>query len=354
MRDGVAPEVLDGQLRSMTGAGASDLLVTAGAPPMARVDGALAPIPGEPALAPAEADARVRAFLGPRLAARMDEDGDVDFAFTWGEAHRFRGNAYLQRGVATLALRRLPAQAPTPAQIGLPASAVGFAEAPRGLVLVTGPTGSGKTTTMAALIDHITARRPCHVITIEDPIEYEFSHRLGVVTQRQVGRDSPSFAAALRAALREDPDVVLVGEMRDLESIQTTLTLAETGHLVLATLHTNDTAQAIDRVIDVFPADRQALIRVQLGATLVGVVGQRLVPRVGGGRVAAYEVMVATPAVRAVIRDGRTEQLRNLIVTGASSGMQTLEASLRAAVGAGAVRLEDAVAVSAYPADLAR
>jgi twitching motility protein PilT len=351
---GLAPDVLDRYLRVVTRDGGSDLLLAAGAPPMVRIDGQLVPIPGEALLSPESVTAVVSGFLGATLRARVAQAGDVDFAFGWGDADRFRGNAFMQRGAPALSLRGLPVRVPTPEELGMPAAMVGFADVPRGLVLVTGPTGSGKTTTLAALVGHIAARRSCHVLTIEDPIEYEFPHVRAAVTQRQIGTDSPSFSQALRAALREDPDVVLVGEMRDHESIQTTLTLAETGHLVLATLHTNDTAQAIDRVVDVFPGERQGLVRVQLGATLVGVVAQRLVPRVGGGRVGAYEVLVGTTAVRATVRDGRSEQLRNLVATGSAAGMQTLEAALRALVDAGTVTIEDALGVSAHPGELTR
>ena len=351
---GLALEAIDRYLRTLTDHSGSDLLLAAGSPPMVRVDGQLLPVDGEPRLTSDTAAAIVSSFLGSELRARLAERGDVDFAFAWGGEDRFRANAFMQQGAPALALRRLPNRVPTPEELGMPAALVGFADAPRGLVLVTGPTGSGKTTTLAALVGYLAARRSCHVLTIEDPIEFLHEHRRAAVTQRQIGTDSPSFADALRAALREDPDVVLVGEMRDLDSIQTTLTLAETGHLVLATLHTNDAAQAIDRVIDVFPAERQGLVRVQLGATLVGVVAQHLVPRVGGGRVAAYEILVATSAVRSLIREGHTEQLRNVIATSSAAGMQTLEAALRAGVQAGVVTMEDAVALAAHPGELNR
>jgi twitching motility protein PilT len=227
-----------------------------------------------------------------------------------------------------------------------------LSDVPQGLVLVTGPTGSGKSTTLASMLRRISDRRACHILTIEDPIEYFHSHSTSVVTQREVGTDSDSFARALRSALREDPDVLLVGEMRDLESIETTLTIAETGHLVLATLHTNDAAQAVDRIIDVFPGERQPQIRSQLSTTLVGVVAQRLLPRVDGGRVAAFEVLLANPAVRNLIREGKTEQLRNIMATGHRAGMQTLEMALRFLVESGAVTADAASAASAHPAEL--
>jgi len=219
-------------------------------------------------------------------------------------------------------------------------------------VLVTGPTGSGKSTTLAAMIDHINTHRACHILTIEDPIEYIHEHRRSVVNQREVGEDTADFPSALRSALREDPDVLLVGEMRDLESIQFALSIAETGHLVFASLHTNDTAQALARIVDVFPAERQTQIRVQLAAALTGIVYQRLLPQVGGGLVAAHEVLVATTAVRNLIKEGKPSQLRNALVTGQKDGMVTFEQCLSALVRSGLVRYEDAVARSLYPREV--
>jgi twitching motility protein PilT len=222
----------------------------------------------------------------------------------------------------------------------------------QGLILVTGPTGSGKSTSLAAMVDRINVQRACHILTIEDPIEYVHDHKRSLVSQREVGTDTPSFNDALRAALREDPDVLLVGEMRDLESIRFALTIAETGHLVFATLHTNDTAQSISRMIDVFPAEQQAQVRVQLAAALSAVVYQRLIPKVGGGMVAAYEVLVANSAARNLIKEGKTHQLRNVLVTGQREGMVTLEQSLSALVRDRVVRHEDAVPRSLYPKEI--
>jgi twitching motility protein PilT len=252
-----------------------------------------------------------------------------------------------------MALRLIPRAVPSFTDLGLPPIIEQLANAPQGLVLVTGPTGSGKSTTLASMIRYLSTRRSSHILTIEDPIEYFHAHDRSIVTQREVGTDSQSFAQALRSALREDPDVLLVGEMRDVESIETTLTIAETGHLVLATLHTNDAPQAIDRVIDVFPGERQPQVRSQLASGLLGVVAQRLLPRADGGRVAAFEILLATTATRNLIREGKTEQLRNIMATGQQSGMQTLEDSLRTHVERGVITPEVATAASMHPAELA-
>jgi twitching motility protein PilT len=237
-------------------------------------------------------------------------------------------------------------------QLGLPPVLGSFTRQHQGLVLVTGPTGSGKSTSLAAMIDQINSHRACHILTIEDPIEYVHEHKRSAISQREVGTDTASFSDALRAALREDPDVLLVGEMRDLDSIRFALTIAETGHLVFATLHTNDTAQALSRIVDVFPGDQQAQVRVQLAAALTGIVYQRLLPRTGGGMIAAYEVLVATSPVRALIKEGKTHQLRNNLITGQRDGMVTFEQSLSALVQQNLVSYDDAVARSLYPKDI--
>jgi twitching motility protein PilT len=236
--------------------------------------------------------------------------------------------------------------------LGLPPIVESLVELPMGLVIVTGPTGSGKSTTLAAMIDHINRYRRCHVVTIEDPIEYVHANHRSAVSQREVGTDTQSFTRALRSVLREDPDVLLVGEMRDQESIATTLTIAETGHLVFATLHTNDSAQAIDRIVDIFPSDRRDQIQVQLASTLEGVIYQRLVPRIGGGLVAAYEVLMANHAVRNLVREGKTRQLRNVVSTHQSEGMQTLEMGLNALMAEELIDYETALRVSLYPKEL--
>jgi twitching motility protein PilT len=251
-----------------------------------------------------------------------------------------------------VALRLIPRRIPTMAELGIPPVVRNFVSLHQGLILVTGPTGSGKTTTMASLVDQINADRACHIITIEDPIEYVHEHRRAIVNQREVGLDTMSFADALRSSLREDPDVLLVGEMRDLESIRFALTIAETGHLVLASLHTNDTAQALARIVDVFPAEQQDQIRLQLAAALTGIVYQRLLPRIGGGLIAAHEVLVANVAVRNLIKEGKIHQLRNALMTGQREGMVTFEHSLNTLIAAGAVSYEEATVRSLYPKEL--
>jgi twitching motility protein PilT len=343
------PDVLLERLWAIRG---TDLLLTVGAAPLARVDGDMGPIPGISPLTDADTRAIARRLLGERQWEQFDAGREVDFSFSWRGQARVRGNAYHQRGSATIALRMIPREVPGFDVLGLPATVREFARLRQGLIFVTGPTGSGKSTTLASLVDWISRHRPVHVITIEDPIEDVHDHRVAAVSQREVGSDTESFAHALRSALREDPDVILVGEMRDLESIRSALTLAETGHLVLATLHTNDTAQAMDRLIDVFPAEQQPQIRVQLANTLTGVVYQRLVPRVDGGMVAAYEVLVATKPVRNLVREGKTNQLRNQLVVGQRDGMQTLEQSLNELVAAGRVTYDEAAARSHHPGEI--
>ena len=332
----------------------TDLLLTVSAPPLVRVDGEMYPVGGEEVLKPPDTAALVASLLSEEDAKQFEQHHEIDFAFSWRDCARLRGNAFLQRGSVGLALRMIPAEIPTMEQLGLPWAVKKMVDQPSGLILVTGPTGSGKSTSLAAMVDQVNQNRRCHILTIEDPIEYVHQHGVGAVNQREVGEDTESFGRALKSALREDPDVLMVGEMRDLESIDTVLTLAETGHLVFATLHTNDTAQAIDRLMAVFPAERQGQVRMQLSTCLAGVVYQRLIPRIGGGLVAAYEVLVGTNAVRNLIREGETRQLRNAITMGQSEGMQTLEMQLSMLVHEGIVALEDAAARSLYPKEIKR
>jgi twitching motility protein PilT len=350
----VQAEVIETWLRHVWELGGTDLLLTAGSPPRVRIDGGLRPVAGEAILHGDRIDGLVQALLTPLLLEQLAAHKDVDFSFSWRDHARFRGNAFTQKGHLALALRMIPSAIPSFADLGLPEAATWLAGLPRGLVLVTGPTGSGKSTTLASIIDHINDNRCVHVLTLEDPIEYVHHHKQSAVNQREIGVDSDSFERALRSALREDPDVLLIGEMRDLESIQIALTMAETGHLVFATLHTNDAPQALDRIVDVFPTERQAQIRVQLAAALAAVVAQRLVPRATGGMVAAFEILVATSAGRNLIREGKTNQLRNVMTTNSDAGMCTMETSLSGLIDKGVITYEAALGVSTYPKELDR
>jgi twitching motility protein PilT len=345
--------LIDGYLRTLWDRHGTDVLLVAGAPPLMRLDGAIVPLSDQD-LRPEDTKHIVRGVLAGELWDSFTEERELDFSFNWDGQARFRANAYHQRGSVALSLRLIPYRIPSFDDLGLPPVLRDWVDLPQGLVLVTGPTGSGKSTTLAAMIDAINKHRRCHVITIEDPIEYVHRHQLAAVSQREIGLDTDSFDRALRSALREDPDVLLVGEMRDPETIQTALTIAETGHLVFATLHTNDAGQAIDRVVDVFPGEKQAQIRVQLAGSLTGIVSQRLLPRINGGRVAAFEVLTATFAVRNLIREGKSSQLRNLVTTGAKFGMQTLEQSLSDLVVHGQVHYEEACGHSLFPGDIQR
>ena len=330
----------------------TDLLLTAGAPPLVRVDGQLDPVPGETRLLPADTDELAVCLLsGPDLDSFRAEK-EVDFAFSYDNCARIRGNVFLQRGSSTLALRMIPSKIPTLDDLDLPEVVKAMVDSPSGLILVTGPTGSGKSTTLAAMVEHVNRSRRCHILTIEDPIEYVHKHGLGAINQREVGEDTDSFPRALRSALREDPDVLMVGEMRDLESIETVLTMAETGHLVFATVHTNDTSQAVDRVVGVFPGEQQNQARLQVSASLVGVIYQRLVPRISGGLVAAYEVLAGSHAVRNIIREGNNRQLRNAITMAQGEGMQTLEMHLSRLVADGVVDRQEAIQRSLYPKEI--
>src|SRR5262245_4039768 len=333
-------------------AGGTDLLLTVGMPPQMRVHGSLQPVPGHPPLGSRQTEGLLAELLTEPQAASVNVRHEYDFSVSWRDVARVRGNAFSQRGFSAVALRIVPRRIPTLDELGVPPVVRSFAGMHQGLVLVTGPTGSGKSTTLASLIDKVNAERACHIITIEDPIEYVHDHKRAMVSQREVGLDTLSFPDALRSSLREDPDVLLVGEMRDLESIRFALSIAETGHLVFASLHTNDTSQALARIIDVFPGDQQAQVRTQLAAALTGIVYQRLLPRVGGGLVAAFEVMVANTAVRNLIKEGKSHQLRNSLVTGQREGMVTLEQSLNTLIAAGSITFEDAVARSLYPRDI--
>jgi twitching motility protein PilT len=332
--------------------GGSDLLITAFSPPLIRIDGQLIPIPDEPSLDQERVEQLVLGVLTEDLKVELRKNREVDFSFSYNGVARFRANCYFQMGALAMSLRMIPLKLPTFAELGLPPAVEYFSNLPQGLVLVTGPTGSGKSTSLAAIIDYINMHRRCHIITIEDPVEYVHIHKSSAVSQRQVGDDTHSFARALRAALREDPDVILVGEMRDPETVQFALSIAETGHLVFATLHTNDAPQSLDRISDMFPAERQNQIRVQLSACLAGVISQRLIPRVGGGMVGAFEILIANNAVRSLVREGKTHQIRNILAAGRAEGMCTLETWLNHLVANGLITYEDAVARSVHPKEL--
>lgn len=343
---------IDSLLEALWRANGTELLLTPGMPPQIRVRGDLHPIPGQGPLTSSATDAVVAEVLLPDQAATWKRAYDYDFTFGWRSTARVRGNAFSQRGTTAVALRIIPRAVPSMAELGLPSVMADFARHREGLVLVTGPAGSGKPATLAAVINQINIERACHVITIEDPIEYMHEHKRSAVNQREIGSDTVSFPAALRSALRESPDVLLVGELRDLESMRLTLAIAEAGTLVFAALPTKDTAESVARMIDVFPADERAQVRVQLSAALTGVVSQCLLPRIGGGLTAAYEVLIANPAVRDVIKEGNANQLRDCVLTGTHEGMMTFEMSLSELVRTGEVAYDNAVARSLHPQDI--
>jgi twitching motility protein PilT len=348
------PLAINSWLDKLWEQGGSDLLLSGNSAPRIRVDGKLRPLEGAPILTGDQIDEIAMPLLTPGQIEIFKDQLDVDFAFSYLDRARIRGSIFTQRGQTALALRLIPARIPSFEDLGLPPAATWVSEQPRGFVLVTGPTGSGKSTTLAAIIDKINTTRAAHILTIEDPVEYVHNHKTSAVSQREVGLDSPSFDRALRSALREDPDVLLIGEMRDIDSIQIALTMAETGHLVFATLHTNDAPQAIDRIIDVFPAWRQEQTRVQLASSLSAIIAQRLIPKIGGGMIAAYEVLIATSPVRNLIREGRSNQLQNIMFTNAKEMMMTLESSLATLIADGVIAYEDAMSVTAHPKELIR
>lgn len=321
---------------------ASDLHIQVGLPPMIRVDGSLVPVNGADVINEEAVESLIFAVLDEDQKQILLKDKEFDFSFAFGDLARFRVNAFHERGNLAAAFRLIPTDILTIEQLGLPPVVTKFSEYPRGLVLVTGPTGSGKSTSLAALIHKINTEQAKHIITIEDPIEYTHTSKKSVIVQREVHYDTYSFSAALRSALREDPDVVLIGEMRDLETIASAITIAETGHLVFATLHTNSASQSIDRMIDVFPPHQQPQIRAQLSNILMAICSQRLVPMLGGGRIAAAEILVATPAVRNIIREGKSHQLDAVIQTGAEYGMQSMDRTLVSLIKAGTISLDEA------------
>jgi twitching motility protein PilT len=333
---------------------ASDLHLTTGSPPMVREKGKLSPL-DYPPLTSQTVREIIYSILSNDQRQRLETDWQIDFAYSIPGRARFRVNAFVQRASLGAAFRLIPQEIPALEDLGLPPVLRDFTTKPRGFVLVTGPTGSGKSTSLAAMLDVINEERHEHIMTIEDPIEFLHKHKNCIVNQRELGADAQSFALALKAALRQDPDVILVGEMRDLETISTALTAAETGHLVFATLHTQDTAQTIDRVVDVFPPSQQQQVRVQLSVALQGIVTQQLLPTADGlGRCCATEVLVPTPAVRNLIREGKTHQIYSALQTGASHGMQTMDTSLADLVRKNKITRELAESRSSTPEELRR
>ncbi|HKY74207.1 MAG TPA: type IV pilus twitching motility protein PilT [Patescibacteria group bacterium] len=306
----------------------SDLHLIAGSPPTLRIHGELTPIPDQAALLEQDMEALITPLLSPEQKELFNVNKELDFSFQFEQYGRFRINAYHQKGIQAASLRLIPSKIKSIEELGLPQICHQFASVRQGLVLVTGPTGQGKSSTLAAIIEEVNQTRGAHIVTIEDPIEFVYTPAKSLISQREIHSDTHSWDIALRSVVREDPDVVLVGEMRDYETIAAALTVAETGHLVFATLHTNSAAQTIDRIIDVFPAEQQAQIRSQLALTIEGVFSQRLLPSLRGGRVAAAEVLIATSAVRNLIREGKSYQIDNVIQTSSDVGMTTLNTHL--------------------------
>ncbi|MEE9441202.1 MAG: type IV pilus twitching motility protein PilT [candidate division Zixibacteria bacterium] len=338
-------------LQEMVKKGASDLHLTVGIPPMTRIDGNL--VRTEHEVLTAEMTLKLAySIMNEKQRKKFEENNELDLSFGLESLSRFRCNVFRQRGNIAVAIRQIPFKIKTFEELGLPKVVSEMANLPRGLVLVTGPTGSGKSTTLAAIIDKINRERHEHILTVEDPIEYLHRHNNCLVNQREVFSDTPSFASALKYALREDPDVVLVGEMRDLETIEAALNISETGHLAFATLHTNSAAESINRIIDVFPTNQQEQIRVTLSFTLQAVVAQQLIPRMGGGRALALEVMVCTPAIRAIIRDDKIHQIYSMIQSGQKYGMRTMNMSLAELYRTGKITMNDATGRSSNPQEL--
>jgi len=330
---------------------ASDLHLTVGSPPQLRIDGRLVRLDGE-VLTPDQTKKLAYSVMNEKQRKRFEEIWELDLSFGIENLSRFRCNMFVQRGNVAIAIRQIPFRIATFEELGLPKVVADLANLPRGLVLVTGPTGSGKSTTLAALIDRINRERYSHILTVEDPIEYLHRHQCSIVNQREVHTDTTSFGSALKYALREDPDVVLIGEMRDLETVEAALNISETGHLAFATLHTNSCAESVNRIIDVFPVNQQEQVRVTLSFVLQAIVSQQLIPKIGGGRVVALEILMCTPAIRATIRDDKIHQIYSLIQAGQKFGMRTMNQSLAELYMAHKTTYGDAVARSSSPQEL--
>ena len=335
---------IDDLLREMVQRGSSDLHICVGVPPIIRVDGQLMALNYEK-FSPMQTQRLVYDILSDEQIQRFEDNWELDFSYSLKNVARFRVNIFRDKGTVAVAFRLIPMKIPTLRELGLPLILETITRRPRGLVLVTGPTGSGKSTTLAAMVHQINTERGCHIITIEDPIEYLHQHRFSIINQREVGQDTKEFANALRAALREDPDVILVGEMRDLETMSNAIRAAETGHLVFATLHTNSAASTVDRVVDSFPASQQEQIRLMLSNSLEAVLCQQLLPRAGmPGRVCCMEIMIATPAIRNLIREAKSHQVTSIIQTSANVGMQTMDQNLRDLYQKGVITYDEAMA----------
>jgi twitching motility protein PilT len=349
----IAETGLNDYLMDAIDAGASDLHITVGLPPMIRVNGQVRPLDYEP-LKPNTTREAIYEILSDDQRQRLESNWELDFSYSLPRIARFRVNVYFQRGSIGAAFRTIPHEVKSFDELGLPRSVEQMTERPRGLILVTGPTGSGKSTTLASMIDRINEERHEHIMSVEDPIEFLHQHKQCIVNQREVNQDTKSFAEALKHVLRQDPDVILVGEMRDLETISLAVTAAETGHLVFGTLHTQDAPQTVDRIIDVFPAHQQSQIRTQLANALQGVITQTLIPKREGGRAVACEVLVPTPGIRNLIREGKNHQIYSAMQTGGKFGMQTMDAALVELVRRNVISREEAKKRARDPEELDR
>lgn len=345
---------IDELLRSMVEHGASDLHVKAGSAPGFRIDGEVVQQPAFGTLTPEMSSDLARQLMSPEQWERFLSDKDIDFSHAVTDLARFRVNALHQRNAVGVVIRQIPDEIPDYKKLGLPQITLDLASKPRGLVLVTGPTGSGKSTTLAAMVDYINQNESGHILTMEDPLEFVHKDKKCFVTQRQIGQDCSSFREGLRRALRQDPDVIMIGEMRDLETISMAISAAETGHLVFGTLHTTSAISTVDRIIDVFPTDAQQQVRVQMASTLQGVISQTLVPKIGGGRIASREILVGTDAVKSLIREGKSAQVLNLMQTGRQYGMCTLEDQLLKAYEEGLITADDCISKANRPDDVRR
>ena len=343
------PTQMEDLLQVVVDEGASDLHIRVGLPPVIRLHGKLVHM-DLPSLGSEDTEQLMKAITSEAHIQKVREQGGTDFGFAYGDAARFRVSVFKERGNYGLVLRQIPSKLMSLEQIGLPPSVKDLLFRPRGLVLVTGPTGSGKTTTLASMIDIINIEEDCHIITVEDPIEYYHPHKKSIVTQREVGVDVPDFAEALRRGLRQDPDVILVGEMRDLETMEAAITAAETGHLVFATLHTTGAARTVDRIVDAFPTDQQEQIRTQLASSILAVISQVLLVRADAkGRVACFEIMISTPSIQALIRDNKTFRITSDIQTGAKYGMVTLDSNLMSLYERGMISYGDLITIAQDP-----